>query len=214
MPACLSAWRSMRWQSRAGMRSIRFQLLIYVGNAKLRMKPEYRTEGMLCRYRQADVRSLDATALLASERIEDNILAVLAGLKDSAGGIRSVLRRIAKLRQPMREEALQHLLVTCGVRGLEEVCKKELKTMPVTLDLSRNPFFARFIERGRVKGERQGRKRGVKQVVRLLLRKRFGRLPATITKRLDKLSEAKAQELALAIIDAKSLEELFGKSRR
>jgi hypothetical protein len=204
----------MRWQSRAGMRSIRFQLLIYVGNAKLRMKPEYRTEGMLCRYRQADVRSLDATALLASERIEDNILAVLAGLKDSAGGIRSVLRRIAKLRQPMREEALQHLLVTCGVRGLEEVCKKELKTMPVTLDLSRNPFFARFIERGRVKGERQGRKRGVKQVVRLLLRKRFGRLPATITKRLDKLSEAKAQELALAIIDAKSLEELFGKSRR
>ena len=196
------------------MRSIRFQLLIYVGNAKLRMKPEYRTEGMLCRYRQADVRSLDATALLASERIEDNILAVLAGLKDSAGGIRSVLRRIAKLRQPMREEALQHLLVTCGVRGLEEVCKKELKTMPVTLDLSRNPFFARFIERGRVKGERQGRKRGVKQVVRLLLRKRFGRLPATITKRLDKLSEAKAQELALAIIDAKSLEELFGKSRR
>src|SRR5271165_4381632 len=30
------------------------QLLIYVGNAKLRMKPEFRKEGMHCWYRQVD----------------------------------------------------------------------------------------------------------------------------------------------------------------
>jgi hypothetical protein len=82
------------------------QLLIYVGNPPLRMTPEFRKEGMVCWYRQVDIRSLDAAALLASHRIEDNILAVLAGLNDSVEGIRSVLRRITKLRQPLREECV------------------------------------------------------------------------------------------------------------
>jgi predicted transposase YdaD len=172
------------------------QLLIFVGNAKLRMTPEFRTPGMVCRYRQVDVRSLDAAALLASDRVEDNVLAVLAGLDDSVEGIRTVLRRIAKLRQPQREEVLQHLLVTCGVRGLAEVCEQELKTMPITIDLSHDPLFARYIERGLVKGEREGLKKGVRHVIRLQLEKRFGRLPAAIEKRLARLSEAKAQELA------------------
>ena len=55
---------------------------------------------------------------------------------------------------------------------------------------------------------------GIKKVVQLQLEKRFGRLPAPIAKRLAKLSDGQAQELALAIIDAKSLKELFGSSRR
>jgi len=45
------------------------------------------------------------------------------------------------------------------------------------------------------------------------LEKRFGRLPSSIAKRLAKLSDAQAQELALSIIDAKSLKELFGSLR-
>jgi predicted transposase YdaD len=206
------------------------QLLIYVGNAKLRMTPEFRAEGIVCRYRQVDIRSLDASALLASNRIEDNILAVLVGFEDSAEGIRSVLRRIAKLPQPLREDALQHLLLTCGIRGLAEVCKKELKIMPITMDLSHDPLFASYIERGRRKGERQGlqkglqrglqkglqkgRQEGIKEVVRLQLETRFGVLPSAVEKRLARLSEAKTQKLALAIVDAKSLSELFGNSRR
>jgi len=201
------------------------QLLIYVGNPKLRMRPEFRTEGMVCRYRQVDIRSLDATALLASDRIEDNILAVMAGLEDSVEGIRSILVRIAKLPEPLRGEALHHLLLTCGIRGLTRVCEKELRTMPITFDLSKDELFASYIERGRLKGERQGRlkgerqgrlegeKEGVKKVVLLQLEKRFGRLPASIAKRLARLSDAEARKLALAIIDAKSLKELFGNCR-
>jgi len=171
--------------------------------------------------------------LLASERIEDNILAVLAGLEDSVQGIRAILVRIKKLSEPVRQEALQHLLVTCGIRDLAEVCEKELKTMPITLDLSHDPLFASYIERGRLKGEKQGRKKGlllgqqkgrqkgrregrvegVRQVVQLQLEKRFGRLPAPIVKRLAELSDVQVRALALEIIDAKSLKELFASSR-
>jgi predicted transposase YdaD len=97
--------------------------------------------------------------------------------------------------------------------------------MPITLDLSHDPLFASYIERGRLKGEKQGRKEGlllgqqkgrlegVRHVVRLLLEKRFGRLPAPIAKRLAELSDTQAQKLALAIIDAGSLKDLFGNSR-
>ena len=226
------------------------QLLIYVGNPRLRMKSEFRTEGMTCRYRQVDIRSLDAAALLAGDRIEDNILAVLAGSQDSAGGIRAVLRKIAKLKRPLRQEALHNLLLTCGVRGLSKVYERELKEMPITMDLSHDPLFAEYLERGRAKGEKQGlregqkkgllegqkkgllegqkqglregqkiglregQKMGAKQLVKLLLEKRFGPLPPAITKRLTKLSEAQTQKLALATVDAKCLDELFPEPRR
>jgi hypothetical protein len=151
---------------------------------------------MVCRYRQVDIRSLNATALLASDRIEDNILAVLAGLEDSAQGVRSIVRRIAKLKQPWREEALQLLLVTCGLRGLAEVCRKELKAMPITLDLSHDPLFASYIERGRLKGEKTGPE---------------GR-PAERPCGGDEAGRATPVGEALGIIDAKSLKELCGDS--
>jgi predicted transposase YdaD len=104
--------------------------------------------------------------------------------------------------------------------------------MPITLDLSHDPLFASFLERGRLKGEKEGRKEGlllgqrkgiqkgvqqgraegVRQVVHLLLEKRFGRLPAPIVKRMAELTDAQARKLALQIIDAKSLKQLFGNS--
>jgi hypothetical protein len=148
--------------------------------------------------------------LLASDRIEDNILAVLAGLHDSVQGIRAILVRIAKLKEPLREDALHHLLVTCGIRGLARVFKEEIKTVPLTFDLGKDELFASYGKEQR----RKGNEEGIKKVVGLQLEKRFGRLPAPIAKRLAKLSDAQAQELALAIIDAKSLKELFGNSRR
>jgi len=198
------------------------QLLLYVGNQRLRMRAELRTTGMVCQYRLVDIRSLDASVLLASDRIEDNILAVLAGMEDSAEGIRFILLRIAKLRQPLREEALHHLLVTCGIRGLARIFKEEIKAVPLTFDLSKDELFASYgksqrrkgREEGQQKGRQEGRQEGVKEVVQLQLEKRFGRLPASIAKRVAKLSDTQAHELALAIIDAKSLQELFGTSGR
>ena len=71
---------------------------------------------------------------------------------------------------------------------------------------------AQGVRLGVEQGVRQGVEQGVKQMLRLQLEKRFGRLPASVLKRLDLLSDAQAQELVLAVIDAKSLKELFGSS--
>jgi len=220
------------------------QLVIYVGNPRLRMKPEFRAEGMLCWYRQVDIRDLDSAALLRSKRIADNILAVLAGLDDTAGGIRMILRNIMKLRKPLREPVLQQLLLTCGLRDLEQAARKELRAMPTNIDGGRILMKYDFIREAfdklvaeevdkrvearvrkqvaeRVKQQAAERMEQVakqvaeqvqereKRVVQLLLEKRFGKLPVSVTRRLAKLSSAQTEKLALAMMDAKSLKDLF-----
>ena len=53
-------------------------------------------------------------------RLQDSILAVLAGLNDSVQSIRAILVRIAKLKEPLRDEALHrpaNCLVEVAVRA-------------------------------------------------------------------------------------------------
>ncbi len=191
------------------------QSVLYVRNERLRMQPEFRTHGMVCKYRLIDIRDLDSATLLASDRIADNLLAVLAGLKNSAAGIRIILRRILKLKRPQQVEALEQFLLTCGIRGLGSIVQKEVESMPITFDydLTQYKFIGDAVRKGRKEalqeGLQQGRKEGIKGTLNLLLTKRFGRLPASVTKRLDVMSDSQVEERALALIDAKSLRDLL-----
>jgi len=202
------------------------QVVIYVGNGPLRMKPEFRAEGMICWYRQVDIRDLDAAALLKSNRIADNILAVLAGLNDTAGGIRVILHNIAKRKGPRRKAALERLLLTCGLRDVEHIARKEVRAMPTNIDAGRILWKYDFIreafhEKLRQKVREQVKERVKEQVkekvkeqetrlLRLQLEKRFGKLPASVSRRLAKLTSKQTEKLAVAMMDATSLRELFG----
>jgi gas vesicle protein len=243
------------------------QLVLYVGNEPMHLRSGFRTEGMSCQYKLVDIRSLDGAALLATDTIADNMLALLTRLDDPVTGIRTVLGRIMRLRRDRQRSVLEQFLLTCQMRGLEGVAIRELGAMPQTLqiDIEKWPFLqeavakkfaklakkvdkearekvrreterlreeterlreeagrlrgeaerlrAQVREEGREKGLEEGREEGLKDALRLLLNKRFGRLPATVTKRLAAMSDAEVKELTLAILDAKSLKELFGKSR-
>lgn len=187
------------------------QLVLYVGNARLRMKPEFREEGMVCRYRLVDIRDLDGSALLASGAIADNILALLARLDNPVRIMPTILDRIGKLRKVLQGPALQQFLLTCHIRGLESAAIKEIRAMSYfELDINKWPFLKDAYEKGREKGLEKGREKGIKETLRLALEKRFGRIPASITKRVAKMSDDQAQETVLAILDAKSLKDLFG----
>ena len=58
------------------------QILLYVGEAPLRMDSELRGPDVWFRYRAIDIRTLDGDRLLESPEVGDNVIAILARLRD------------------------------------------------------------------------------------------------------------------------------------
>jgi hypothetical protein len=67
------------------------QFLLYVGEAPLRMESELHGPALSFRYRMIDIRDLDGDRLLESEDVGDNVIAILARLRDHSakGGART-----------------------------------------------------------------------------------------------------------------------------
>ena len=70
---CLSVFRLFKRFPR--------QVLLYVGEAPLRMASELRGDDVSFRYRAIDIRELDGERLLESEGVGDNVIAILARLR-------------------------------------------------------------------------------------------------------------------------------------
>ena len=202
------------------------QLLLFVGNERLRMKPEFKAAGMDFHYHQLDIRDLDSTTLLASDRISDNILAIFAGLGNTREDLRRILWKIASMPRDQRDSLLPRVLVTCGLRGLQPLAQEELDVMMTIEDLMQDPLIGPGLRkkvealhaevRERLRAEdlaqaaSQARLEEARHLNRKLLTKRFGILPAWVEARIDSLSLEELSEIATSTIDASSLAELFG----
>ncbi len=79
---------------------------------------------------------------------------------------------------------------------------EESSTMAGAIQRAREEGVRRGMERGHVEGERT--------VLERLLRRRFGRLPAGTERRLDRASRADLEAWADNVLDARSLDEVFG----
>ena len=64
-----------------------------------------------------DIRELDGERLLESARLEDNVIAVLARLRDSRAAVRRILGRIAAADPSERADALTGVLILAGFDG-------------------------------------------------------------------------------------------------
>jgi len=69
------------------------QVLLYVGEAPLRMASELRGRDVRFRYRAIDIRDLDGDRLLESEQVGDNVIAILARLQDHKDAVRRIVER-------------------------------------------------------------------------------------------------------------------------
>ncbi len=80
--------------------------------------------------------------------------------------------------------------------------------MPITkqFDYKKFPFFVKRFE--------EVRQEGRQELVLLALKRRFGRIPASVTKRVAAMSDDQAQELLLQIVDGKDLKDLFDEAHR
>jgi hypothetical protein len=101
------------------------QVLLYVGEAPLRMESELHGVNVSFRYRTIDIRDLDGDRLLESEEVGDNVIAILARLRDHKEAVRKIVGKIAGLAAVERETALGQLLILAGLRHLEDTVERE-----------------------------------------------------------------------------------------
>jgi Domain of unknown function (DUF4351) len=181
------------------------QVLLYVGEPALRMVCEIRGEDVLFRYRAVDVRELDGERLLESSAIGDNVIAILARLRDHKVAVQRIIRRIAGLDAGERVAALDWLFTLAGLRRLDDLVDREVRQMPILDEIREDSV----IGRARKAGIEEGLQRGELILLRRQIEKRFGAVPKWAEDRLAAKSAADLEELGLRLLDAPSLDDLL-----
>jgi predicted transposase YdaD len=193
------------------------QVLLYVGEPPLRMASELRGPDLWFRYRVIDIRELDGDRLIESGEVGDNVIAILARLRDHGEAVRKIVGKIASLPAAEREAALGRLLILAGLRRLEETVKREIQRMPVYIDILENkvlgPPYKKGLEEGRQEGLREGleegRREGELTVLRRQIEKRFGAIPSWVGERLAGRSTVELEDLSVRVLDAQNIEDLL-----
>jgi hypothetical protein len=182
------------------------QVVLYVGEAPLRMRESIAGPAISFRCRVVDIRQLDGEPLLDSANLEDNLLAVLMRLTDEREAVRKILHRIAGSEPSRRDIAVRELTILAGLRHLGAIIERETRNMPILDDIMDHdllgPIFRRGLQQGRIE-ER-------KAMVMRLLEKRFGTVPTWARQRLEAMPAPELEETGLRLLDARSLEELLG----
>src|ERR1039457_1236016 len=185
------------------------QVVLYVGEPQHRMESELRGPDMLFQYRLIDIRTLDGERLLESEEVGDNVIAILARLRDHKEAVHKIVQRIAGLAAAEREKALAQLFILAGLRRLGKTVEQEARNMPIRTSILEHDVLGPLFMKGRQEGRREGRKEGELAVLRRLIEKRFGALPGWASDKLTALPASELDDLSERVLDAKSVEELL-----
>lgn len=186
------------------------QTVLYVGQAPMRMDSSLAGPRVRFAYNLVDVRELDGEPLLASEVLEENILAILFRLGNQRKAVRRILERIAASDVSVRATALAELTILAGLRKMESVLKEETEQMPLLNDIMDHDLFGPRIRQATDLGRAEGRAEGEQTIVIRLLEKRFGTVPAWARQRIEAMPATRIEQVAIRLLDAESLEELLG----
>ncbi len=180
------------------------QVVLYVGEAPLRMTGNLSGPNFNFECRIVDIRELDGERLLESDRIEDNVIALLARVNDQRDAVKRILSRIAAGDPARRGRVLAGFMILAGLRKLGKVIEQEVRQMPLLDDIMDHEVLGREFKRGLT----QGRHDGELAVLLRQIEKRFGSAPPSLRERLEKMSVAEVEAVALRLLDAQRIEEL------
>jgi hypothetical protein len=181
------------------------QVVLYVGEARLTMQKELRGADVLFQYRLIDIRTLNGDRLLESDDVGDNVIAILAGLRDHGSAVRKIVERIAGLAAAARETALAQLTILAGLRRLSKTVEQEARKMPIRINLLENEVLGPVIKKGLL----EARQEGELTILRRQIEERFGVLPGWASDKLAALAAFELEDLSERVLDAVSLEELL-----
>jgi hypothetical protein len=181
------------------------QIVLYVGEEKMRMRDRIEGPDFSFRFHLVDVRELDGEALLASPNPGDNVIAVLTRLGNERETVRRILKRIADGPAAMREQAVAELMIVAGLRRRDDDVEKEARRMPILNDIMDTKVVGPLLRRGRAEGLAEGQA----ELILGLMERRFGAVPPEIRERLAGLSPKQLRNAGLRILDAKRPADVF-----
>jgi hypothetical protein len=185
------------------------QILLYVGEAPMRMEGKLHGPDLSFEYRLIDIRTLDGDRLLESREVGDNVIAILAHLRDHKEAARRIVERIANLTAPEKEIALTQLTILAGLRRFARTVEQEVRNMPIDLDIRDHETIGPIIIEAEQKARREGLQAGELTVLRRQIEKRFGALPSWAAEKLAALSASQLEDLSERVLDATSVDELL-----
>ncbi len=180
------------------------QLLVYVGNRKLRMKSRLRIRNLTFSYEILDIRQIDCRVLLESPDPMDRLLACLCKVEDEVYLIEKLIKTMESMNEEERKDYLLKALTLTELRpNLRIRLTEEVKPMPIVvrpedIKLSkkklRKDVLYRLgleegkqigfhegevigIEKGRKIGHEEGFLRALQDTVLTLIRGKLGRVP-------------------------------------
>lgn len=174
------------------------QVVLYVGQAKMRMEDHVDLGETKTAYTLMDIREMDARKLIASGRPGDLALAMLAG-----GGPEQMLeiaKRAGGLKGAEQQRVLSQLVLLSGLRRLKGRLRMELTAMGTTTDL----FYKNEFVQDAMRDARANMLRGQ-------LAAKFGRLPKWVDERLEEATGVQIGRWSKKILTADTLEGVLGK---
>ncbi|WP_213032447.1 hypothetical protein, partial [Acinetobacter baumannii] len=102
-------WRMLRYYTAIAEKYKTYnikQLLVYVGNKKLRMKSSLKLKNLVFRYEILDIRQIDCRVLLESPDPMDRLLACLCKVEDEAYLIEKLIKTMEGMNEEERKDYL------------------------------------------------------------------------------------------------------------
>ena len=186
--------------------AILIQQVLYVGDKHSSFTTNIAENTLLFRYSVRDIRDIDCRQMLQSSCLEENLLAILCRLEDERGTIQEILTRIAVLPAKKKADALEKLMILAGLRKLETFVEEEAKEMAISIDVMENAFLRNIF----LKGKQEGEQRGEAKMLSRQLQRRFQEVPSWASKKIAEADLPTLEEWSLRILDAESLEDVFG----
>ncbi|WPM31704.1 hypothetical protein IAE16_07720 [Hydrogenobacter sp. T-2] len=184
-------WRMLRYYTAIAEKYKTYnikQLVVYVGNKKLRMKTSLKIKNLVFRYEILDIRQIDCRVLLESPDPMDRLLACLCKVEDEVYLIEKLIKTMESMNEEERKDYLLKALTLTELRpNLRIRLTEEVKHMPIVVrpediklpkrKLKKDILYRLGLEEGKQIGHEEGFIKALQDTVLTLIRGKIGRVP-------------------------------------
>ncbi len=184
------------------------QLLVYVGNRKLRMKSRLRLRNLSFSYEILDIRQIDCKVLLESPDPMDRLLACLCKVEDEAYLIEKLIKTMEGMDEEERKDYLLKALTLTELRpNLRIRLTEEVKHMPIVVRpedirlskkmLRKDILYRLGLEEGKQIGLEEGKHIGLEEgliksaqeMLIAIIEGKLGHVPEEIANRVREIKD-------------------------